>query len=191
MADGLPSILVQNAELVGTLATMISLFIYRNLAGNWPLLSEFRRNTLPFLHEVIMEPAGGYAAREQYSRELVGTYDVTLSELHDKLRSHNKIYPNNFASIKYKDEINDKSEVVRHYETSSWAHREGGLTGDTQTHLMVYRNNDDTVSIYSHYELNPIPHPVAHYKGDGDTWSIKKGVENGKKIMEDFELVEV
>lgn len=190
MAEGLPSILVQNAELVGTLATIISLTLYRYLGGNWPLLSELRRNTLPFLHEVIMKPAGGYAAREQYDREFVGTYDITLKELHKKFRAAEKIYPNNFAAIKYMDKINDVGEVVRHYESSSWAHREDGLTGDTQTHFMVYENNDNTVTIYAHYEHNPIPSPVMHYESTGDTWDIPKGVDNAIKIMEELEVPE-
>jgi len=188
MADGLPSVLVENAELVGTIATIISLFLYRHLKGQWPLLSDLRRKTLPFLHEVIMQPAGGYAAREQYDREFVGTYDIGLGELHKKFRAAKNIYPNNFAAIKYMDKINDVGEVVRHYESSSWAHREGGLTGDTQTHFMVYENNDGTISIYAHYEHNPIPSPVMHYEGDGDTWDIQKGVENAIDIMDRLEV---
>jgi len=187
MAEGLPTVLVENAELVGTIAVIITSSLYRYLGGEWPLLRGFRRKTLPFLHEVIMKPAGGYAAREQRPSEHVGKYDLTLKELHKKFRSHKKIYPNNFASIKYKEYINDNSKVVRQYESSSWAHRVNGITGDTQTHLMVYENDDGTVDVYAHYELNPIPTPILHYEGSDDIWSVEKGVSNAKTILKDIE----
>lgn len=191
MAEHLSSILLDSGELIGTVAVIISLFIYRNLAGNWPLLSEIRRKSLPFLHEVVLAPAGLYSALEQHDEGFVGRYDITASNLHDKFRASDEIYPNNFAAIKYKDKISDECEIVRHYEFSSWAHREDGLTGDTQTHLIVYMNNDDTVTVYAHYEYNPIPHPVKHFNKSVNVFSSKKGVNKATQIMEDLEVSKV
>jgi len=191
MAKGLPVVLVENAEHVGSLAVIITSMLYRYWGGEWPLLRNIRRKLLPFLHEVIMKPAGGYAAREQKTVEHVGTYKITLKELHKKFRSHKRIYPNNFAAIKYIEYINKDSKIVRQYESSSWAHREDGITGDHQTHLMLYGNNDGTVDVYAHYELNPIPAPVLHYESTGSVWDIKKGVRIADGLMKDMGVSKV
>lgn len=200
MQQGLPVVLVENAETVGTLAVILASLLYRYFGGEWPLLSKLRRNTLPFLHEVILEPAGGYAAREQYPREHVGTYDVNLVQLHRRMRETTHFYPNNFAAIKYREymegtdnkvnsdiarsvTVGDKEGVVRQYESSSWVHREDGLTGDTQTHFMIYDNGNGSVDVYAHYELSPIPHPVKHYKGSEGVWSVPKGVDKAEELM--------
>lgn len=182
MAQGLPSVLVENAELVGTVAVIVSSFIYRYFGGEWPLLSKIRRNVLPFLHEFVLKPAGGYAAREQYEREYVGSYNVSLKELHKVFRKAEHVYPNNFASIKYREKQSNDGKTVREYESSSWAFREEGLTGKMQTHLMVYTNDTGGVDIYAHHELNPIPNPVKHYEGEVG-WSVKKGVDKAVDLM--------
>lgn len=169
----------QYGEEIGIVAVIISSFLYRHLRGEWPLLNNLRRKLLPFLHEVILEPAGEYAAREQYEKEYVGTYDTHVDKLHKLFRSHSKIFPNNFAAIKYLED--DSGE--RHHEHSSWAWRPGGLTGKFQVHLMVYKLPKGRTEIYAHWELNPIPNPIAHYKGSKGAWDIHKGVEKARNIL--------
>jgi len=184
LQSGLPETLVQNAELVGSLAVIITLFLYRRVFKRWPLLSKLRRGILPFLHNEVMAREGGYAAREQRDSEFAVRLHMSLSRVHKLLRSADNVYPNNFASIKYRY-IDGKKQ----YESSSWAIRPGGIVGKYQIHLMIYSNDDGTTDVYAHFELSPIPNPVRHYKGSPGVWSIDRGVARARDLFEQSKAV--
>lgn len=141
----------------------------------WPVVSKIRDKTFPVMDKMMAGPLGGYSARPIRESEFVGQYDITAHNLDVIFRHKTDIYPDNLAGIKWR-----KDDDVE-FEYATWAYRPDGYFSKWQTHIIIFEDGEQTVSIYAHKELNPFRRPVKHYRGT--SFDAEAGVDEAETIM--------
>ncbi|WP_052367755.1 hypothetical protein [Haloferax sp. ATB1] len=155
--------------------------VERVLGRTWPDLWYVRRDLLPRLERRL--PFIKFEL-PLHDAEIAGVIDDPPSVVRDRLRSREKIFPNNCAALK---------RWHGRRECGSYAHRPSGLFGRWQTHIRLFPGPDGGTVVAAHGERSPLAGldeswlaalrgAWRHYTGDG--WSARDGVMKARRLLD-------
>jgi len=164
---------------------------HRLLGRAWPDAWRWRRRLWPAIERAVPRVKAVLPVR---STEHVRYVPVAPRRLRQALRSHDQVYPNNLAALKYRPRPGTLNGQGRRYECGSYAWRPEGVFGTDQTHVRLFSDGGGTY-VVAHREVSPLAgvgegsvaivrQARRHYTGE--TLDDQAGVERARELLDDL-----